>query len=108
MKSGVPDPTIGASHGEDGADAQVFDAAVRAIAAGEETMPAAMAERLMRGGNPVLVWREHRGMRQGELAAAANFSAPYLSQIETGTREGTLEVLKALALALRVDLDDLV
>lgn len=93
---------------EIGADAKAFDAAMRAIAGGEETVPAAVAERLALGENPVLVWREHRGLSRGQLCQAVQISAAYLSQIETGKREGTVEVLKKLAEALRVDLDDLV
>ncbi|MFW5661221.1 MAG: helix-turn-helix domain-containing protein [Oceanicaulis sp.] len=56
----------------------------------------------------VRVWREHRGLSGAELAAAANVSAPYLSQIETGRREPGLKALKSIAAALKVDLDDLV
>lgn len=93
---------------ETGADVKAFDEAMAALAAGEETVPAAVAERLARGEQPVLVWREHRGMTRGELCYAATISTAYLSQIETRKREGTVEVLKRLAEALRVDLDDLV
>ena len=42
------------------------------------------------------------------LADAASISAPYLSEIETGKKEGKVSVLKRIAAALNVDLDDLV
>ena len=42
------------------------------------------------------------------LAASAGISAPYLSQIEGGGREGTVATMKSLAQALGVTIDDLV
>ncbi|MBA8819450.1 transcriptional regulator with XRE-family HTH domain [Ochrobactrum sp. P6BSIII] len=42
------------------------------------------------------------------LADAAGISAPYLSQIESGAREGSLDALKKIAEALKVKIDKLV
>lgn len=42
-----------------------------------------------------------------QLAAAAGISQGYLAQMETGKREGTISVYRALADALHLDLDDL-
>jgi transcriptional regulator with XRE-family HTH domain len=39
---------------------------------------------------------------------AANVSKGYIPQIESGARKGTLKVLRAIAVFLDVDLDDLV
>ena len=44
----------------------------------------------------------------GILFPVAMTRASYITQIETGKREGTVTVLKAIATALGVDLDDLV
>ena len=74
----------------------------------EELVPAAIANRLFAGENPVRVWREHRGMSGRALAEAAGIAQPYLSQIETGERDGSFETIRKLADALRVSLDDLV
>jgi transcriptional regulator with XRE-family HTH domain len=41
------------------------------------------------------------------LAEATSLAAPYISQLETGKREGTIETFKKLATALRVDIDDI-
>ncbi|MGE0211055.1 MAG: helix-turn-helix domain-containing protein, partial [Parvibaculaceae bacterium] len=38
----------------------------------------------------------------------ADIAQPYLSQIETGKREGTIRTMKRIAEALGVQLDDLV
>jgi DNA-binding XRE family transcriptional regulator len=87
-------------------DVRAFDEA--AAQADGETCSAQMVARLVSGDDPVLVWREHRGMSRGALAKAAGISAPYLSQIETGKRPGTIQVMKNLAKVLGADVDDLV
>ena len=70
-------------------------------------LPLEATERLIAGASAVKVWRKHRGMNQGELAAASGISQNYLSEIERGHKGGSVEVLKALAQALGLDLDDL-
>lgn len=72
-----------------------------------DLVPAVVVDRLLAGENPVRVWREHRGFTQQELADLARISKPYLSQIETGEREGSA-VLPQLARALNVTVDELV
>lgn len=89
------------------ADVRDYDAAMERIAAGEELIPAEVVYALLDGGNPIRVWREYRGLSQAELAAKAGISASYLSQLEAGKRDGTVEVLSALAVELGVALDDL-
>lgn len=74
----------------------------------EELIPAAMVERLLAGESRVRVWREHRGLKTGELAEAAGLSQAYVGQFEAGTREGSVKALKAISGALNVTLDDLV
>jgi transcriptional regulator with XRE-family HTH domain len=73
----------------------------------QEFVPAEIADRLIAGERPVKVWRGYRGMTQKQLADAAGISKPYLSQIENGLRDASIGVLRALAAALKVDLDDL-
>ena len=90
-------------------DVAAYDAARRRLKAGEdELVPADIANRLLDGENPVRVWRNHRGMTLAELSKAAGISQPYLSQIENGSRDGTVSTMRALADALHVDLDDLI
>ncbi|MGE0211291.1 MAG: helix-turn-helix domain-containing protein [Parvibaculaceae bacterium] len=74
----------------------------------EELVPSDVAERLLADENPVRVWREHRGLSTKVLAGKADIAQPYLSQIETGKREGTIRTMKRIAEALGVQLDDLV
>ena len=89
-------------------DVRAYDDAKKAIDAGEELIPAKVTYAILDGENPVRVWREYRGLTQQQLAGAAGISIPYLSQIESGKRKGTAEVLAAIAQALRLSLDDLV
>ncbi len=90
-------------------DVAAFDEAKRKLAAGEEEfLPSSMVDRILNGENLVRVWREHRGLTVSALAQMAGIAQPYLSQIETGKREGTLQTMKKIADALKVTLDDLV
>lgn len=90
-------------------DIRDYDEMKGAIARGdEELIPSKVVYAILDGENPIRVWREYRGMTQKELAEAANISKPYLSQIETGKRMGTTEVLTAVAQALNLSLDDVV
>ena len=73
----------------------------------EELIPASVVNAILDGGNPVRIWRGHRGLSGRALAQAAGISPSYLSQIETGKREGPLNVMKRLAEALNITLDDL-
>ena len=72
-----------------------------------ETFPDEVASRLLNGEQPVKVFREHRGITQTQLAESAGLRQAYVSQIEAGSRVGTVDVLKRIAEALRVDLEDL-
>jgi len=89
------------------ADVVAYDEAKESLREGEALIPAEVVYALAEGAHPVRVWREHRGLTQRQLAEAAGISAAYLSQIESGTRQGSAEVLAALAQALNVPLDDL-
>ena len=51
----------------------------------------------------VKILRNHRGMTQEELAAKAGISRPYLTEIETGRKDGSMRAVKALAKTLDVD-----
>lgn len=93
---------------EDADDVAAYDRIKQRIAAGEEELvPSDIVNRILDGENKVRVWREHRGMTARELAGRSGVSGAYLSQIETGARDGSVDVLKRIAEALRVGLDDI-
>ncbi|MCA9933195.1 MAG: helix-turn-helix domain-containing protein [Ardenticatenaceae bacterium] len=89
-------------------DVLEYDAAKQRIEEGEELIPIELTFAIINGENAVKVWREYRGMTQQELAQQADISAAYLSQIETGKRTGSTEVLQAIAKAMNLTLDDIV
>jgi DNA-binding XRE family transcriptional regulator len=89
-------------------DIAAYDDAMCRIEAGEELVPHEVVGRILDGENKIRVWREHRGLKVRELAEAAGISQPYLSQIENGEREGSIDSLRKIADALRVAIDDLV
>lgn len=94
---------------ENAADIAAYDEVKRKLAAGEdELVPDEVVGRLIVGENKIRVWREHRGMTAAALADAAGISTPYLSQIESGKRDGSIDVMKRIANALRMTMDDLV
>lgn len=94
---------------EDVADVRAYDEAKRRLAAGEnELLPSAMANRILDGENALRVWREHRGLTVKQLADRAGVSAPFVSQMESGRREGSVETMRKIAAALKVSLDDLI
>ena len=94
---------------EDAADSDAVRRFEQKLAAGEEELiPSDVVYRMLDGENRVAVWREHRGMSAKALADAAGISQAYLSQIETGRRDGTIGTMKKIAEALKLGLDDLV
>lgn len=58
-------------------------------------------------GERVRIARETRGYTQVSLAAAAEISQGYLSQVERDEREPTLAIAARLATALGISLDEL-
>ena len=90
---------------DDLAAVREFDA--RLARGEEELIPAEYVNRMLDGENKIRVWREYRGLTVKALAEAAGVTPAYLSQIETGAREGTIETLKKLSAALRVTVDDI-
>ena len=74
----------------------------------EELVPSEIVNALIDGANPVRVWRNHRAITARELARRTELSAAYISEIETGKKDGSLSSMKKIATVLGVDLDDLV
>lgn len=89
---------------EDIADARTISAG---IASGEETFPHEFSKRLVSGESPFKVWREYRGLTLAALGKLCGVSAAALSQIETGKRSPSVDLLGKLSRALGCDMDDL-
>jgi DNA-binding XRE family transcriptional regulator len=80
----------------------------RAKAKPQEFVPREIVDRLVAGESHIKVWREYRGKTQQQVADEVKISKPYLSQLENGLREASISVIKRIAAALKVDVDDLV
>jgi DNA-binding XRE family transcriptional regulator len=90
-------------------DVQDYDSAKAALQRGDdELVPSEVVYAILDGENAIKVWREFREMSQQELAEKAGISVPYLSQIETNKRTGSIEVLSAIAKTLNVSLENIV
>ena len=77
----------------------------RATHTAPEMLSVAEADRVFAGESPLKVWREKRGQSVRGLAAAAGVSPSLLSEIESGTKTGSVDTLRKLAHALKTDLD---
>lgn len=90
-------------------DIQDYDSAKAALERGdEELIPGEVIDAILEGENAIKVWREYRGMSQQAVADHAGISVPYLSQLETKKRKGSLAVLSAIARTLKISLENLV
>jgi len=93
---------------EDAVDAAAVEAFRRKLATGdEEPISAAIVDRILDGESRIRVWRDHRGLTSSALAEKAGIAQAFLSQIETGKRDGTIDTLRRIAAALGVSLDEL-
>lgn len=93
---------------EDAADRLAVESFQALFAAGEEELfPSDFVERLFSGENRIRVWCEYRGLTTEALAEKAGISQAFISQIETGKRDGTMDTLRKIASALSVPTFDL-
>lgn len=77
----------------------------------QETYPSEFVHKLLdceTTGSRIKEWRKYRNLTQETLADKAGIDRSYLSDIERDKRNGTTKTLKAIAKALKCDLDDLV
>jgi len=94
---------------EDIEDKRDIEEYVKLIQRGEEqTIPSEVTFTILEGVNPVRAWREYKQIKVKELAKRAGITPSYLSQIETGKRNPTIDTLKAIAEALGIDVEMLI
>ena len=83
------------------------DVLARIKAGTEELIPSAVVDSLLAGDAPLMVWREHRGLSQAELARQSGVNRIQIIDIEAGRKTGSAATLMKLATALQVDMEDL-
>lgn len=74
----------------------------------DEMVPVDFVEKIVAGASPLRAWRELRGLTGKELAERAGLSAAYVSEMETGKKDGSISAIKRIAEILKVDIDDLI
>lgn len=75
---------------------------------GRNDLPDEVLQKLALGQeSPIKTIRKYKGMTQDELAAESGISRPYLTELETGRKEGSIRSLKSIAKALNVPLERL-
>lgn len=71
-------------------------------------LPDDVLDRLSAGqDHPIKIIRKFRKMTQADLSEASGISRPYLTEIETRKKDGSLRAMKAIAGALDVRVGDL-
>lgn len=73
----------------------------------EELLPAEVIHAILDGGNAIRVWREYRCQTQQDLSRKVGISLPYLFQLESGRRKGSLAVISAVARVLEAPIETL-
>ena len=58
-------------------------------------------------GNNIRTLRKNQNLTQEQLAEKANISVPYMTQIELGKRQASLDIIENIAKALDVPVDGL-
>ena len=86
-------------------DAYTMKVVAEHLANPTEGFPNAVVTRILDNENPVMVYREWRGISSSELARQAGLHRVQVHDIESGKRRGSVDTLKKLAEALRVPLD---
>lgn len=95
---------------EDYQDAAAANKVMEKIKSGEmELFPASIIEAIeLEDKNPVKVYREYRKMTQEELAAKFGVSVHMIRKLEAGESKGSVDTIKAIAEALRLNMELLV
>ena len=94
---------------EDAEDIKEIEENIKAIQEGKEiTVPGEVTFAILDGISPIRAWREHRQFKMIELSKKVGISSAYLSQIENGKRNPTIDTLKAIAKELEIDIDMLI
>jgi DNA-binding XRE family transcriptional regulator len=89
---------------EDAADAEIYRVRKADLDAGfDVVLPVEVSARCRKGESLLRAVRNWRGMTQAEVAEKTGFTQGYLSDLESGKREGTAQTLRMIAKALEID-----
>lgn len=83
-------------------------AAMRAVAAGADTLTDAELGEYFAAPMPLAYWRKRRGVMRAQIAAILAVSQACMTQLEAGKRTGNIALYARLADALGLRIEDLV
>ncbi len=89
-------------------DARDHAIAMRNVAAGAPVLTEAELDAFLAAASPLAFWRKRAGMTQTALARKVGITQAFLAQIEAGSRDGTVAVLKRISEALGLRIEDLI
>ncbi len=91
---------------DDAEDIKDIKENLKAIHEGKESIiPGEVTFAILDGLNPIRAWRDYKKMKMNELAKKAGISSAYLSQIETGKRNPTIDTLTSIARELSIEIE---
>ena len=94
---------------DDAEDINDLEENLRAIAEKQEIIiPGEVTFAIIDGTHPIRAWRKYKKINIKELAKTVGISGSYLSQIETGKKNLTIETLKDIAKAVEIDVEMLI
>ena len=94
---------------ENAEDIKDIEENLKAIQEGtEKTIPGEVTFAILDGTSPIRAWRENKKIKMNALAKKIGISSAYLSQIETGKRNPTIDTLKAIAKELNIEVEMLI
>lgn len=94
---------------EDAEDVRDIENHLSGIREGTEIkVPGEITFAILDGISPIRAWREHKQIKMNELAKKVGISSAYLSQIENGKRNPTIDTLKAIATELDIEVEMLI
>lgn len=94
---------------ENAEDIKDIEKNLKAIQEGKEiTVPGEVTFAILDGTNPIRAWREHKQIKLSQLSKKVGISSAYLSQIENGKRNPTIDKLKVIARELSIDIEMLI
>ena len=92
---------------ENNADIAAAQRAEKRRLEGEEYVPFALIDSIIKGENALRAWRKFRGLTLSQLANKTNSRQAMLSDIENGKAHGKPALWRALAETLNVSVDDI-
>lgn len=94
---------------EDAEDINAIEANLKAMQEGREVaVPGEVTFAILDGVSPIRAWREHKQIKMNELAKKVGISPAYLSQIENGKRNPTIDTIKSIAKELNLEVELLI